>query len=236
MNSYKIKEKVCPHSVALATSYTNIGLVHRAKGELNIALEYFEKTLLLEEQLDKNSDALITTYKQIAAVYDELNVYNSAILYFNKALVLCHKMYPDGIPVAICYNLLGEINLKDKQYKDALILFKKSMNICEILAPDNDLMAQTHSYYAEALVSVGRPSEAHEHSMLANQIRENCQHQQKQQQKQELNNCSIQEQMSIDGIGYNGSTSGSRKHQDHKINIYSGKTDRNALDIHHSYQ
>ena len=65
--------------------YTNIGEIYRIKGNLNQALDYYEKAV---EIAVKNNDhyTLAINYNNLGLLYSELGAYESALNYFQKSL------------------------------------------------------------------------------------------------------------------------------------------------------
>ena len=67
------KEKLGPQHVALATTYSNLGIVYRNLGELERAKEYHILAIEIQkEKLGAQHVALATIYSNLGTVYEDL--------------------------------------------------------------------------------------------------------------------------------------------------------------------
>ena len=69
----------------LAASYNNIGLVYMQKGELDKALEFYNKALEIKKEKAPNSLSLATSYNNIGMVYRQKGDAARAEEYLKKA-------------------------------------------------------------------------------------------------------------------------------------------------------
>ena len=81
----------------MATSYSNIGMVHQAKGEDDKALEYYRKSLAIYlKQLGPGHRSVATSYNNMALVYYARKDLAKAKEYFGKAYaILLKKLGPN---------------------------------------------------------------------------------------------------------------------------------------------
>ncbi len=72
-----------PNHPDIATSYNNIGLIYKYKGEYETALDYYNKSLKIRiESLPPNHPDIATSYDNIGSIYDNKGEYNLAIKYY----------------------------------------------------------------------------------------------------------------------------------------------------------
>ena len=90
----------------MATSYNNIGVVYKAKGEYDKALEYYQKSLAIRlKQLGPDHPDVATSYNNIGLVYDNKAEYDKALEYYQKSLAIRLKQLgPDHPDVANSYH------------------------------------------------------------------------------------------------------------------------------------
>ena len=86
-------EKVLdPLHPALATTYSNIGVVYKSKGQYDKALEYYNRTReIMEKVLDPQHPDLAITYVNIAGTYKDKGEFDICLEYLEKALVIFEK-------------------------------------------------------------------------------------------------------------------------------------------------
>ncbi|CAF4291781.1 unnamed protein product, partial [Rotaria sordida] len=76
---------------SLSCTYNQMALVYRDKGEKQLALEYFQKTLNIEEQVlkrNKYEPVLATMYNNIGEIYVQLGDDENALKYLHHALYI----------------------------------------------------------------------------------------------------------------------------------------------------
>jgi serine phosphatase RsbU (regulator of sigma subunit)/TPR repeat protein len=124
--SLQISESI-KDSSSVSVIYQILGGVARKQSNYPKALEYFKKSLIIEEK--KNAIDLIPfPLSEIAHTYNELKDTTNTVFYLNKMLnnALENK---DTFALAYVYRKLGEINSCKGNLKEALSYFDKSI-IC----------------------------------------------------------------------------------------------------------
>ena len=143
--------------------YNNLAMTYSFIGNLNEALEYYNKTLDLYEN-NKNAKKYkfnkADTLNNIGIMYQKFNRDLDAIQYFNQALNLHDNEYY----IAMVYNNLSNSYRKLKDYDSALKFRKKSKNIREQIYLQNAIYADNYAdelnNYGNLLNEMGQYKEA----------------------------------------------------------------------------
>ena len=131
-----------------ATSYNNIGEVHRQQGDYDKALEYFQKALAIQEKvLGTEHPDSVTSYNNIGLVYDAQGDYDKALDHHLKSLAIRENVlgaeHPDS---ATSYNNIGVSYLLHGDYSNALKYFQKALAIREkILGKEHPDVATSYN-------------------------------------------------------------------------------------------
>ena len=91
----------------LASSYNNIGMVYDSKGELDKALEFYNKALEIQKEKAPNSLDLAGSYNNIGLVYRQKGELDKALEFYNKALEITKEKAPNSLDLAASYNNIG---------------------------------------------------------------------------------------------------------------------------------
>ena len=78
----------------MSVSYNNIGKVYYAKGDYDAALQFYQQSLELREEL-ADRQGLAVTYQNIGEAYLKKSEFQEALVFFEKSLALRHEI---GIP------------------------------------------------------------------------------------------------------------------------------------------
>lgn len=115
----------------MASSYNNIGVLNKNRGNLDEALSSYLMSVRIEEE-NKFVDALPYTYNNIGTIYSLKGEYEKALEYFNKALKqfesIDHKLRIIGT-----LNNIGNVYSDLQEYDYALMNYLKSLEIYETL-------------------------------------------------------------------------------------------------------
>ena len=115
----------------MASSYNNIGVLNKNRGNLDEALKSYLKSVMIEEE-NGFDDALPYTYNNIGTIYSLKGEFEKALEYFNKALEqfqsIDHKLRIIGT-----LNNIGNVYSDLNQYDFALMNYLKSLEIYETL-------------------------------------------------------------------------------------------------------
>ena len=152
LSQYKNQNEKEEIDVGLASCFMGIGLVHWDQGAYEKALEYFFKSLKINESIG-NKNGILSCYNNIGCVYRDEGLYNKATGYYDKSLKICIESdYKRGM--SLCYGNLGLVNmelgkgttekkLKKEYFDKAIEYFLKSMEISKKLG-DKSVIAQNN--------------------------------------------------------------------------------------------
>ncbi len=126
--SAKEKEKF---QFILALAFNNIGTIHFYKGNIPIALEFYNKSIEIKEQIG-DKESLVVSLNNLGAIYIHLGESALALEQFNRALKVMEDIeYGAGKAVSLSnigaiYREQGDIDLAIKYYTEALEIRQKS--------------------------------------------------------------------------------------------------------------
>jgi tetratricopeptide (TPR) repeat protein len=132
----------------LATTYNNIGLIHKARGEYEAALEWYMKDLAISEELGDRA-GLAATYNNIGEVHRARGEYEAALEWYERSVALGEAL-GDRAGLAATYNNIGLIYGARGEYEAALEWYERSVALCEelgdraVLAPTYNNIASVH--------------------------------------------------------------------------------------------
>jgi predicted ATP-binding protein involved in virulence/Tfp pilus assembly protein PilF len=109
-------------------------MVYQAKGEYDKALEFFQKSLTIrEEVLGKKHPDPATSYNNIGMVYNSKGEYDKALEFFQKSLTIREEVLGKKHPnTATSYNNIAGVYHRSKgEYDKALEFYQKSLAIHE---------------------------------------------------------------------------------------------------------
>jgi len=110
---------------ALSGALNNVGYVYKSKGDIDLALKYYQESLAIHKQIDDKS-GIATSLNNIGFVYrNQGNIY-LAIEYYQKALSIQEEI-GDKEGMASLYNNLGIIYYDQLDFDNALINYKKTL-------------------------------------------------------------------------------------------------------------
>ncbi len=147
----------------------NIGLVYHAWGRYQEAIEYFQKSLKIREEVeDRRGEG--RTLNNIGEVYRAWGKYQEAIEYLQKSLKISEEMR-DREGEGVTLNNIGLMYDAWGRYQEALDHFQKALKIQEEIG-DKAGEGVTLSNIGGVYRSWGRYQEAIEHFQKALKIRE----------------------------------------------------------------
>lgn len=115
----------------IASSYNNIGVIYKNKGDLDDALEYYFRALKIQEE-NQFIDAVAYTYSNIGTIYSLKGEYSKALENFTKAndqfISIGHTLRAIGTT-----NNIGNVYEAQGQYDEALKYYLKSLELYEEL-------------------------------------------------------------------------------------------------------
>jgi two-component sensor histidine kinase/Tfp pilus assembly protein PilF len=112
-----------------AEALNNIGYNYKSIGNLSLALDYYNQSLKIEEEIEhKNGEA--STLNNIGSVYQIKGEVEKALKYFNKAIkISIDNNNKEGIDLS--YINIGHIYQSQGKINDALKCYNKSLKIQE---------------------------------------------------------------------------------------------------------
>ena len=172
---------------SVATSYSNLGVVHHKLGDFEKAKEYHELALsITQKKLGPENVQVATSYNNLGLVHSKLGDFEKAKEYHELALSIYQKkLGPENVDVATSYNNLGLVHdklgdfEKAKEYHElALSIRQKKLgpkNV-EVAASYNNLGLVHHKLgdfekakeYNELSLRIGQKKLRPEHAEVAN--------------------------------------------------------------------
>lgn len=114
---------------SLSGSLNNLGIIYKSKGNTNKALEYYKKSLNLQNKI-KDKYGLATAYNNIGLVYKEQGDIKKALNYYNKSLKV-RELLNDKEGISMSYNNIAMIYQSQDKLSKALIFHQKSLKLRE---------------------------------------------------------------------------------------------------------
>ena len=103
------------------------------KGEWDKALEFYEKSLEIKEELgDKHG--ISSSYNNLGSLYSDKGEWDKALEFYEKSLEIKEEL-GDKQGISITFSNLGELNLKSGNWDTAKKYLENSLEIAEKLAP-----------------------------------------------------------------------------------------------------
>ncbi|MEO1625524.1 MAG: tetratricopeptide repeat protein [Bacteroidota bacterium] len=127
----------------IASGYTNMGLIHAAKGDYERALLSYDNSLQYANKLAKVPQrTLAMTYNNIGNAHKRLQRYDDAIRYYDKSLDIhlargdTVNMASSNMSKATLYQEIGKVDRAMEIYKQCLSIFRqnnKHKNTADVL-------------------------------------------------------------------------------------------------------
>jgi tetratricopeptide (TPR) repeat protein len=155
--SEKFKGDPIVSKQSICVALNSIGNIHLAMNQPAKALEVFNESLLLEEQLD-NDLGIAINFQNIGHAYEDLGKPETALIYYNKSLSQNEKIN-SVVGRSICYNSIGEIYLRQNDYLAAINNFRLAMVYAQ-QTNDNYYISQTHANIGKTYLNVGKLEKA----------------------------------------------------------------------------
>ncbi len=115
--------------------YHNLGMVSKAKGDLDMAESYLLKELYLyNESINVNRTHLALNYNSLGNLYNKMGKFNTALVQYKSSLKLLENHDPENyVHIALVLNNMGNIHLNLEEYINAESAFSKSLHYYEKL-------------------------------------------------------------------------------------------------------
>ena len=132
------KDKFGDSSKEVADTYTNLGLLYQAKGNLDEALKQYEKALDIFIEIEgANSLSVASTYGNLGNLYKAKSNYDEAMSYYKKALTIYEGMNDKIVELASTYNNLGNLYQAKGSHDKTLKYIRKAHTIYEFVLGSN---------------------------------------------------------------------------------------------------
>jgi diguanylate cyclase (GGDEF)-like protein len=126
---------------AIAASLDNIGITYQRVGELDRALETFERALTIRREVG-GDDRIANTLHNLGDVYFDKRQFERALDYHTQALELRHK-YGDRSGVASSLRNIGRIHIELGNDDDARVYLNDTLPMAQSTG-DDIVVAQAH--------------------------------------------------------------------------------------------
>ena len=173
--SLQTELNVDDNNLYIATSYNNLGNVHRRLKENELALEYYMKAVIIREQiLGAEHSITAQSYNNLGIVYHDLHDYKQALDYHKRALRIKETVLGVEHPsTAISYNNIGSVYSSLKDYDHALEYYGTAGKIWEkVLGREHPNTATSYNNIGSIYDKLGDYDHATKHHLMALTIRE----------------------------------------------------------------
>jgi len=126
LKSMKEAERLTTNKTRLMYVYSWLGLIYNRKDDIDNALFYYSKHLILSRELGYKEEEAIAI-NNIAAIYDKKGDIDKALDYYEQSL----KLKSDEKEKAPTYNNIALIYSKKGNYQKAIEYLKKAIEISE---------------------------------------------------------------------------------------------------------
>ena len=124
---YRLLDKL--EAQGTATILHNLGNLIYSRGDYKKALEYYEHSLKIKEELGKRSDIASSLY-QIGVIHEDRGEYEKALEYFNRSLKIAEE-FGEHTLIATSLHQIGTIHEDRGEYEEALEYYNRSLKIKE---------------------------------------------------------------------------------------------------------
>ena len=113
----------------LAGAIGNIGYIYSLQGQVKEALDYFNRSLKIEEDID-DKEGVASSLNHIGLIYNNQGKVKEAVDYYSRSLKIREEI-GDEKGIALSLNNIGTIYNDKGQVKEALVYYKRSLKIYE---------------------------------------------------------------------------------------------------------
>jgi len=107
----------------------DLGLLYKAKGEWDKAIEYYQRSLAIREKVGDERGMSIT-FNNLGAIYQDKGDWDKAIDYYQRSLKIERKLGDIHGVANSCYNI-GMLYCEQGKHRAAISLFEESLTILE---------------------------------------------------------------------------------------------------------
>ncbi len=139
----KVRERLAPGSLAVASSHHNLGVLAWKRGNINEADSFYKQALVIREYLAPGSLDLASSLNNIGNIAALRSDFAASTSNYRKAFEITKKLKPDSLVLATIINNLGVVALKEGDQDAALALYKEALTIREKLKPGSHYVASS---------------------------------------------------------------------------------------------
>ncbi|CAF0898582.1 unnamed protein product [Adineta steineri] len=135
----------------IAAAYNNIGLVHRERNELNLALKNFEIAYeMRQKQLPSNHPHIAGSLHNIGSIYKAKGDFNKALDCLQQALRVDENLHPgNNLGKAMTIEGIGKVYIDKEDFDAALTYLSRALKMYKHVLPDQ------HSEIARCVGGIG---------------------------------------------------------------------------------
>ena len=170
---HRLLSKLLPNDPSISGLYWDLGIVTSNKSAYDSSLEWFQKSLVIEEQEGSSNYVNIgSLYNWIGDIYDYKGELEKALENYNKAIELFRNANNEDHPnMAHFYNNIAVVYDDQKKYTEALDFYKKSLAIRKQHLPSNHPdIATSHNNIGNVYSDLNKYDLAMEHHQQSLQM------------------------------------------------------------------
>ncbi|MCP4592722.1 MAG: tetratricopeptide repeat protein [bacterium] len=130
-------------SLEVAESLNDLGLVAWYQGNLDQAMDFYQRALKIKEELAPDSLSVAASLSSLGGVAGDRGDLDQATDFHQRALEIQQKLVPDSLDVATSLYRLGSVVWQRGDLARAAELSQRALEIQQRLAPDSLPMANT---------------------------------------------------------------------------------------------
>jgi len=152
----------------------NIGMIYYSQGQLEAALDYFQRALTISEPVGNPTDIAVSL-NNIGGIYRQQGQLETALDYHQRALALREQVGNPANIAGSCHNI-ASLRLLQEQWQDATRLFLRALSLYERMGRgfESDVANELEGL-AYCCMQLGESEREATYTMRATQIREQLQ-------------------------------------------------------------
>lgn len=160
-------ERLGNQTMAVSTTFLDLGWVAKRRGDLDKAAEYYRKGSEIAERLAPESLPAITGLQSVAGVLLDQGDLLGAERYFQQALTRIQRDFPSSRLLAMQFEDLGVIAHRRGELAKARAYYQRALKVAERTDPGSVPLAEILSYLAESILDEGDPRMAEYYQLRA---------------------------------------------------------------------
>jgi tetratricopeptide (TPR) repeat protein len=159
----------------IAGTLNNIGYIYQQQGELEQALRYYERTLILDEQVGDPA-SIATTLNNIGYVYDAQGELEQALRYYERALTF-YEQVGNPASIATILNNIAYVYQQQESVEQAIVYLNRALSLYERLWSGFEAdVAEELETLAACYDALGEPEKSTAYTARAQHIRKKIKH------------------------------------------------------------